>query len=135
MFIYNNLLIITIYSDSFDLVDFAHVQSARTAIGIDSAGRLVLVEVDGKTGQRGLDLFDFADFLIQHFDLVNAINLDGGGSASVNRNNVVVNYPSDFCRQGQLKSCCIYLLIFQQRRRMEMCPSRQLNDLHRRERV
>merc|ERR1711892_286201 len=91
--------------DSFDLVDFAHVQSARTAIGIDSAGRLVLVEVDGKTGQRGLDLFDFADFLVQHFDLVNAINLDGGGSASVNRNNVVVNYPSDFCRQDEEWRC------------------------------
>ena len=40
------------------------VSSARTAIGHDAMGRLILVEIDGKTQQRGLNLFDFADLLI-----------------------------------------------------------------------
>ena len=83
------------------MYDFAHVISARTAIGIDTSGRVVLVEIDGKTQQRGMNLFDFADFLIEHHNVTNAINLDGGGSASVNRMNQMVNYPSDFCHQGK----------------------------------
>ena len=79
--------------------------SARTAIGHDALGRMVLVEVDGKTRQRGINLFDFADFLIEHHGLVNAINLDGGGSASVDRNQTVTNYPSDFCQEGEEWRC------------------------------
>ena len=79
--------------------------SARTAIGHDALGRMVLVEVDGKTNQRGINLFDFADFLIEHHGLVNAINLDGGGSASVDRNQTVTNYPSDFCQAGEEWRC------------------------------
>ena len=41
-----------------------------------------------------VNLFDFAS-LLQSFGLVNAINLDGGGSATFVVNNTVVNYPSD----------------------------------------
>ena len=77
-----------------------HDEDQRT-IGIDTSGRVVLVEIDGKTQQRGMNLFDFADFLIEHHNVTNAINLDGGGSASVNRMNQMVNYPSDFCHQGK----------------------------------
>ena len=71
--------------------------SARTAIGHDADGRLILVEIDGKTGERGLNLYDFADLLIAEHGMVNGINLDGGGSASADINSEVVNYPSDFC--------------------------------------
>ena len=39
-------------SDTFNLEDFVKVQSARTAIGHDADGRLVLVEIDGKTHER-----------------------------------------------------------------------------------
>ena len=46
---------------------------------------------------RGLNLYDFADLLIEKHGVVNAINLDGGGSASADENGTVVNYPSDFC--------------------------------------
>ena len=38
--------------DTFNLEDFVKVQSARTAIGHDADGRLVLVEIDGKTHER-----------------------------------------------------------------------------------
>jgi len=89
----------------FDLAGFANVTSARTAIGYDTYGRLVLVEVDGKTKERGINLFDFADFLIEHHDLVNAINLDGGGSASVYVNQTVTNYPSDLCEESHSWRC------------------------------
>lgn len=41
-----------------------------------------------------MNLYDFADLLV-NIGLVNAINLDGGGSATVAEHNVIVNYPSD----------------------------------------
>lgn len=41
-----------------------------------------------------MNLYDFADLLI-NIGLVNAINLDGGGSATVAEQDVIVNYPSD----------------------------------------
>ena len=59
--------------------NFASVHSARTAVGHDSDGNALLLSIDGKTGQRGVSLYEMADILIQ-FGSVNAINLDGGGS-------------------------------------------------------
>ncbi|GFO20738.1 N-acetylglucosamine-1-phosphodiester alpha-n-acetylglucosaminidase-like [Plakobranchus ocellatus] len=75
---------------------FASVVSARTAIGHDAEGRVHLVEVNGKTGQRGVDLYTLANLLIE-MGIVNAINLDGGGSATAVINGTLVNYPSDKC--------------------------------------
>jgi len=76
------------------LQGFIDVVSGRTAVGHDSLGRLVVVQVDGKTGQRGINLYEFTELLLS-FGLVNAINLDGGGSATLVVNGTVVNYPSD----------------------------------------
>ena len=41
-----------------------------------------------------VDLHEFADLLISS-DVVNAINLDGGGSVSVFLNGTPINYPGD----------------------------------------
>ena len=41
-----------VIQDRFNLEDFVKVTSARTAIGHDADGRLILVEIDGKTNQR-----------------------------------------------------------------------------------
>ena len=41
-----------------------------------------------------IDLYNFANLLLK-LGLVNAINLDGGGSATMVINNTVINYPSD----------------------------------------
>ena len=41
-----------------------------------------------------LDLNEFADFLVS-LGIINAINLDGGGSATAVLNGSVINYPSD----------------------------------------
>ena len=43
---------VKLISDTFNLEDFVKVQSARTAVGHDADGRLILVEIDGKTHER-----------------------------------------------------------------------------------
>lgn len=50
--------------------------------------------MDGQTHRRGVNLWQFADLLIAH-GVVNAINLDGGGSSTLVYNGTLVNYPSD----------------------------------------
>lgn len=80
---------------------FIDVVTARTAIGHDAAGNLLLFVSDGATDQRGVDLNTIADLLIQ-FGAVNAINLDGGGSSTAVQGDFVVNYPTDSCPQASL---------------------------------
>ena len=109
------------HEDTGNMETFASVVSARTALGHDDEGRLVMAQVaclslslsfslslskdnsctlsiiaqvEGQTHRRGTNLHDFADLLIQH-GVVNAINLDGGGSSTLVHENVLVNYPSD----------------------------------------
>ena len=73
---------------------FITAVSARTAIGHDAQGRLLLVVVDGKTGVSGVSLDEMADVCVR-LGLLNAINLDGGGSATLTQQHVLVNTPSD----------------------------------------
>ncbi|CAK8695894.1 unnamed protein product [Clavelina lepadiformis] len=77
---------------------FADVQTGRSAIGHDSNGQVVFVQVDGRTKETGVNLEAFAKYLIDEFQLVNAINLDGGGSATVVINDTLVSYSSDYCK-------------------------------------
>ncbi|KAM8977077.1 N-acetylglucosamine-1-phosphodiester alpha-N-acetylglucosaminidase [Pelodytes ibericus] len=79
---------------SFDY--FVNVISARTAVGHDQDGRLILFHVDGQTNDRGLSLWEVATFLKKQ-GVINAINLDGGGSATLVLNGTLSNYPSDHC--------------------------------------
>ncbi|PNJ16547.1 NAGPA isoform 6 [Pongo abelii] len=76
---------------------FVNVISARTAIGHDRKGQLVLFHADGQTEQRGINLWEMAEFLLKQ-DVVNAINLDGGGSATFVLNGTLASYPSDHCQ-------------------------------------
>ncbi|XP_038942186.1 N-acetylglucosamine-1-phosphodiester alpha-N-acetylglucosaminidase isoform X1 [Rattus norvegicus] len=73
---------------------FVNVMSARTAVGHDRKGQLILFHADGQTEQRGLNLWEMAEFLLKQ-DVVNAINLDGGGSATFVLNGTLASYPSD----------------------------------------
>ena len=41
---------------------FAQVLSARTALGYDKWGKLLLLQVEGKTWSNGMSLYEFADF-------------------------------------------------------------------------
>eukprot|EP00038_Savillea_parva_P011911 m.201056 g.201056 ORF g.201056 m.201056 type:complete len:704 (-) comp21293_c0_seq1:63-2174(-) len=85
---------------------FSSLVSARVAIGHDAEGRVMIIQVNGKTNQRGIDLYTFADVLIAN-GIVNAINLDGGGSATTATNGTVVSEPSDECptTQCELTRC------------------------------
>eukprot|EP01096_Ripella_sp_DP13-Kostka_P010899 TRINITY_DN4352_c0_g1_i1.p1 TRINITY_DN4352_c0_g1~~TRINITY_DN4352_c0_g1_i1.p1 ORF type:complete len:494 (-),score=192.32 TRINITY_DN4352_c0_g1_i1:44-1525(-) len=78
---------------------FATIQSARNVLGHDDQGRLIIFTADGKSYQRGVDLYDMATILLTfpNLNVINAINLDGGGSAVVVENGTVVSYPSDEC--------------------------------------
>lgn len=77
---------------------FIDVASARTAIGVDGEGRIVIAQVDGKSDWAGLDLRSFADWLITDLQLQQAINLDGGASATWVRDGAVTaNLPSYSC--------------------------------------
>lgn len=70
--------------------------SGRTAIGVLGDGRLGMLQIDGKTGQDGLDLFTLADLMIE-LGFVQAVNLDGGGSSATAINGVLASLPSDRC--------------------------------------
>ncbi|KAM7091140.1 N-acetylglucosamine-1-phosphodiester alpha-N-acetylglucosaminidase isoform 1-T2 [Ciconia maguari] len=83
---------------------FINVISARTAVGHDSQGQLVLVHVDGQTESRGVNLWEMAEFLKQQ-GIINAINLDGGGSATLVLNGTLASYPSEHCYFDNMWRC------------------------------
>ncbi|XP_069393037.1 N-acetylglucosamine-1-phosphodiester alpha-N-acetylglucosaminidase [Paralichthys olivaceus] len=78
------------------ILTFVDVLSARTAVGHDAAGRLVLFHNDGQTGVRGMSLWEVAAFLKKN-GVINAINLDGGGSSTFVVDGSLASYPSDHC--------------------------------------
>ncbi|XP_043543964.1 N-acetylglucosamine-1-phosphodiester alpha-N-acetylglucosaminidase isoform X2 [Chiloscyllium plagiosum] len=68
------------------------IQNAQ--FGIKKDGTLVF----------GLSLWDVARFLKDH-GVINAINLDGGGSATLVLNGSLANYPSDHCSSDPMWRC------------------------------
>ncbi|CAJ1063109.1 N-acetylglucosamine-1-phosphodiester alpha-N-acetylglucosaminidase-like [Xyrichtys novacula] len=84
--------------------DFVDLLSARTAVGHDAEGNLVLFHVDGQTNERGMDLWEVAEFLKKN-GVINAINLDGGGSSSFVINGTLVSYPPDICKPDSRWRC------------------------------
>jgi hypothetical protein len=75
---------------------FLTVHSARTALGHDIYGNLMLLQVEGETWVRGMTLYEFADFAAE-LGFHNAINLDGGGSATMTQNHTLISEPSWKC--------------------------------------
>ena len=70
-------------------------RNPRTIAGIDGQGRTVLITVDGRTAEDlGLSVPEAAD-LARSLGLVDAINLDGGGSTTMAVNGSVISHPSD----------------------------------------
>jgi hypothetical protein len=58
--------------------------NARTAIGISRDGRaLTLVTVDARGGSAGMTVRELAMLLVRDYDVWQALNLDGGGSATM----------------------------------------------------
>lgn len=75
---------------------FATVKSARTAIGYNRDGNLLILQVEGETWVRGMTLYEFAAFAVD-LGFYSAINLDGGGSATMTFNHTLVSEPSWKC--------------------------------------
>ena len=70
-------------------------RNPRTFAGVDARGRLVLVTVDGRTSRDlGLSIPEAAD-VARSLGLVDAINLDGGGSTTMVVDGRVISRPSD----------------------------------------
>jgi len=79
------------------------VRHPRTAIALCSDGRLLLVVGDGRynTVCNGFSARELTQFLVQNFNPVYALNMDGGGSSTMcvsglgDQSTHVVNYPCD----------------------------------------
>lgn len=82
------------YPPSLYPMDFNRARAARIALGADAAGKPMLLWAEGAAklghipGQdsRGATLWDMADICLK-LGMVNAVNLDGGGSAQILVNN------------------------------------------------
>ena len=80
---------------------WADATTARTAIGLSRDRRtLTLFTVDVRGGSEGMRLSEVAAVLIRDFGVVDALNLDGGGSTTmamegVNGTPAIVNVSSD----------------------------------------
>ena len=81
-------------SNSF-FYGWVHKRNPRTIAGVDAQGRTLLVTADGRqTTSLGLSIKEAAD-VARSLGMVNAINLDGGGSTTMVQGGQVVNSPSD----------------------------------------
>lgn len=70
-------------------------RNPRTLAGVDAEGRTVLITVDGRsTDDLGLSIPEAAA-VARSLGLVEAINLDGGGSTTMVVNGQVISHPSD----------------------------------------
>ncbi|UEL29224.1 phosphodiester glycosidase family protein [Pseudarthrobacter sp. L1SW] len=74
---------------------WVHKRNPRTIAGVDGQGRTLLVTADGRqTASLGLSIKEAAD-VARSLGMVDAINLDGGGSTTMAVGGQVVNRPSD----------------------------------------
>jgi hypothetical protein len=95
-------------AESFDASSFVLSRHARTAVGIDAAGQMLLVTVDRRAeASRGASLDEMAR-IMKDLGAVNAMNLDGGGSTTMSIYGGVVNAPSD----GRARPVADMLLVF-----------------------
>ncbi len=75
---------------------FADARHPRTAVGIRSDGRVLLVAVDGRQPELsvGMTIAELTALLLE-LGAVEAVNMDGGGSTTMVVRGRVVNSPSD----------------------------------------
>ena len=71
-------------------------RAPRSAVGVTQYGDYIFAIVDGRQAHsKGCTLQEWASILLNDFDAVNAINLDGGGSTELVIKGDIVNSPSD----------------------------------------
>jgi len=91
------------------------LSNARTAVGLtQDAGTLVLFTVDGTNGGHGMQVGEVADLLRSDYQVWNALNLDGGGSATmamedpVTHERRIVNVPADRPPRAEASNFAVY---------------------------
>ena len=91
------------------------LSNARTAIGLTQDSRtLVLFTVDGTNGGHGMQVGEVANLLRNDYQVWNALNLDGGGSATmamedpVTHVRRVMNVPSDRPPRAEASNLAVY---------------------------
>jgi exopolysaccharide biosynthesis protein len=98
---------------------FATSRHPRTALGFTASGDLVLAVVDGRQAHsRGATLDELAMLMVS-LGCMEAINLDGGGSAQMAFDGLMVNRPSD----GLERPVANALLVYATRLRAEAKPA------------
>lgn len=93
------LLMLNGMDEVLDSTSFSRSRHPRTAIGIKSNGRILLLTVDGRnTNSAGMSLTELAKTM-KWLGCTSSINLDGGGSTTLWVRGFpeggVVNYPTD----------------------------------------
>jgi hypothetical protein len=83
-------------SESLPAGTFTDIRHPRTIIGRDRHGALWLVAIDGRQPNHSVGM-TFAELLAlcDRLELVDALNLDGGGSTTMVVKDQIVNKPSD----------------------------------------
>jgi len=83
-------------SETLQPTTFTEIRHPRTLIGIDRRGAMWLVAIDGRQPDHSVGM-TFAELLAlcNRLDLVDALNLDGGGSTTMVVKGEIVNKPSD----------------------------------------
>jgi hypothetical protein len=79
----------------------------RTAAGRTRDGSLILLVVDGRQPEsRGVNLHELAEILVE-LGAVDALNLDGGGSATFVVNDTLLNRPTGGTSQREVMSALV----------------------------
>ena len=83
----------------------------RTAMGVTGNGRVVLLVVDGRTSvSEGFTLHRLGHWMKEQLGVVNAVNLDGGGSATMWINGRgVVNDPTDSAGERPVSNAVVIM--------------------------
>jgi exopolysaccharide biosynthesis protein len=85
-------------------------RNPRTAIGVTATGRIILLVVDGRqSGSVGYTLYELGKEL-RALGAVDAVNLDGGGSATMWIKGLgVVNHPTDSTGERPVSDAIVVL--------------------------
>ena len=95
-------------SNSF-FYGWVHKRNPRTFAGVDAQGRTLLVTADGRqTTSLGLCLNEEAD-VAKSLGMINAMNLDGGGSTTMVEGGQVMNSPSDATGERRIGDALLLL--------------------------
>ena len=96
--------------NSEDPINHQGVRHPRTIYALTADNHLLLMVVNGRFSGKsaGMSAKECTRFIKRHFNPQYAINMDGGGSSTMNIKGEVVNYPTDnktFDHSGVRKLC------------------------------